>query len=122
VLKWLLMFAALYVLGAEASCGVLMLSELVTGVPSRALVEKVHDGMTPSDVQAIMGRPSEFQLQYTCVPDCGPFSHNWTVRDHRVEVIFDRSGHVTERFVHRSTPGPIERILGRVFFWWLAAD
>ena len=118
-LTWLFVVLVLYALGGVASCSTQLFIDQITGIESHVLVAKVRDGMTPADVAAIMGGPSEYRRDYACVPDCGPFSHNWTKRGHRVEVIFDQTGHATQRFTFHSEPGPIGRFFGWVFFWWV---
>jgi len=115
--KWAVVLLIVYLLGGVASCGTLVLIDQYTK-PSD-LLAKLHSGMTPAEVEAIVSRPSEYRHDFGCVPDCGPFSHNWTVAGHRVEVIFDRSGHATEIFAYSREWGPVARFVGRTFFWWL---
>ena len=118
-LKWLFVLTLLYLFGGVASCSTFVIVDQITGIQSHILLGKVRDGMTPAEVEAIVGWPSEYQVDYACVPHCGPFSHNWTVRGHRVEVIFDETGHASERYTFHSEPGPVGRFFGWVFFWWL---
>jgi hypothetical protein len=115
--KWLAILVILYPLGGLASCSTFALVDKLT--EPRNLLAKVHTGMTPKDVEAIIGRPPEFKINYACVPDCGPFSHNWTIYGHRVEVLFGQSGRVEEVIAWQREPGPIGRFIGWVFFWWV---
>jgi hypothetical protein len=115
--RWLTVLTIFYLFGAVSSCSTYLLADKFT--EPRDLLAKVRPGMTPAEVEAIVGRPSEYKLNYACVPDCGPFSHNWTVFGHRVEVFFDRSGHATDSLAWHWVPGPVARIFGWVFFWWV---
>src|ERR1700690_3283595 len=124
-LKWLLALFVLYWLAGFVFYGILFVADSITETESRYLLGKIHDGMTPAQVDSIMGRPSEYQYDYSCVPHCGPFSHNWTVRGHHVEVIFDRDGHAGKRFTSLTDDGPVgamRAIFRRVFLWWLPDD
>lgn len=114
--KWLAILTIFYLVGGISSCSIFMLADEFT--KPHGLLAKLLPGITPVDAEAIIGRPPEYKHDYTCVPDCGPFSHNWTINNYRVEVIFDRSGHATDVFTYRGAPGRIERLIGRFFFWW----
>jgi hypothetical protein len=116
---WLFVLLMFYLLGGVASCSTFVIADQITGIQSHVLLGKVRDGMTPAEVEAIIGRSSEYQQHYACTPDCGPFSHNWTVQGHRLEVIFDQSGHATQRFTYPSEPGAVSRFFRWVFLWWL---
>jgi len=115
--KWLVILVACYPFGVLASCITFALVDVVT--EPRNLVAKIHSGMAPADVEAIIERPSEYKQKYACVPDCGPFSYNWTINGHRVEVIFEQGGRVEQVFTYHRETGPIARLIGVVFFWWV---
>ena len=119
-MKWLALLAILYLLGGLASCSTYAIFNKLT--EPHGLMAKIRPGMTPADAEAIVGRPPEYELNYACVPDCGPFSYNWTIDSHRVEVIFNRSGRVQEVYTYRREPTRIERFIGWVFFWWVPDD
>src|SRR5262245_27716631 len=92
--KWLAILVLIYPLGGLASCSTFALVDKLT--EPRNLLAKVHAGMTSADVETAIGRPPEYKVNYACVPDYGPFSHNWTIYGHRIEVLFDQGGRVKE--------------------------
>jgi len=124
-LKWLLVLIILYPLVGCVSLDILMLADEITATEARHLLDKIRVGMTPAEVEAIMGRPAEYQRDYACVSGCAAFKHYWAVRGHSVEVDFDRSGHATERSTGLAEDGPafvVRRIFRWVFLWWLPDD
>jgi hypothetical protein len=116
--RWLTVLTIFYLAGGFASWSTLLLIDKFT--EPRNLLAKIRPGLAPADVKATIGRSPEYRHNYACVPDCGPFSHNWTISGHRVEVIFDRSGRVERVFAYRRDPGRIERFIGWVYFWWVS--
>jgi hypothetical protein len=118
--KWLAVLATFYLVGGLASCSTYLIFDKLT--EPRNLMAKIRPGLTLVDAEAIVGRPPEYKLNYACVPECGPFSHNWTIDSHRVEVIFNRSGHVQEVLTYQREPNHIERVIGWAFFWWVPDD
>jgi hypothetical protein len=113
---WLVIVTIVYLTGALGSCSTVVLIDTLT--KPRILLAQVRPGMTAADVEAIIGRPSEYKVNYACMPDCGPFSHNWTVYGHRVEVHFDLSGRVDQVHAYHREPDLFARISHWVFFWW----
>jgi hypothetical protein len=116
--KWLIILVACYPFGVLASCSTYGLVNFVT--KPRNLVAKIHPGMAPADVEAIVGRPPDRTFGIGCVPDCGPFGHTWTINGHQVQVIFEQDGRVRDVFTYPyREPAAIERLIDVVFFWWV---
>ena len=65
LLRWLLVLALLYPLGALTSCTALLttywLTDSITATESHYLLWKVRDGMAPEEVESIFGRPPDSQ-------------------------------------------------------------
>jgi hypothetical protein len=116
--RWLLLLLLCYPLGCGVFIATSRVTDSATAKESEALVARIDLGMTPGEVESVMGRPSEYTVQYARSQDGEQFSHNWTVRSHRLEVIFV-NGRSVQRHTFRAAPGPVRRFFGWVFFWWL---
>jgi hypothetical protein len=118
LLRWALVLLVCY----PAGCGVFVvasqLDEAITARQSEGLLTGLHGGMTPAEAEAVMGRPPEYTARYAIVRDDEQFSHNWTVRGYRVEVIFV-NGRSAQWHTFKPDPGPVRRFFAWVFFWWL---
>ena len=117
-LRWVLVLPICYPLGCAAFVATCRGADSVTAKDSESLLARIRTGMTPAEVEAAVGRPPEYTVQYARTGDEEQFSHHWTVRGHRLEVIFVNS-RSAQRHTFRPTPGPVRRFLGWVFFWWL---
>jgi hypothetical protein len=118
-LIWLLWAAVCYPVGC---CGFVATCNIVDSgaeqEPHR-LLARVPTGGTPTEVEAVFGRPSEYVVRYAWVGDTEQYSHNWTVSGYRLEVVFV-NGMSTDRHIFPPVPGPVRRFFGWVFFWWFA--
>jgi hypothetical protein len=85
---------------------------------AQALLAKVTPGMTPEEVEGVMGRPPEFTVRYAGPGSDECTGHNWTVGGVRAEVSFT-NGRVEESHTFPPTPGPVTQFFGGLFFWWL---
>jgi len=107
----------------------------ITAAQANGLLEKIRNGMTPPEVEAIFARPPETRQRLQCSQgdndlgclacegdDCD-VHYKWTVRGHQTGVIFARGQFVRGRYVWRDPeplgkPGPVRRFAGWFFFWW----
>jgi hypothetical protein len=117
-LRWLLILLACYPLGCGAFLATCAVADVVTAQESEALLAKIHPGMMPAGVEAVVGWPPEYTVRYGAVGDNEQFSSNWTVRGWRLEVIFV-NGRSAQWHTFGPDVGPVCRFLGWAFFWWL---
>ena len=115
---WLLLLPVFYAAGCGAFIAAGRFADAAAAKESDRLLAKLKDGMTPAEVERVIGRPSEHTVRYARMGDDETFSHNWTVNGCRLEVIF-LNGSSTQRNTFRPVPGPVRQFFGRVFFWWL---
>jgi hypothetical protein len=116
--RWVLVLPICYPLGCGAYVAACRVADSIGAKDSESLLARVQTGMTAAEVEAAVGRPPEYTVQYARMGDEEQFSHNWTVRGHRLEVIF-LDGRSVQRHTFRPVPGAVRRFFGGVFFWWL---
>jgi hypothetical protein len=105
-----------YPLGCQAWLVTSAVYETVTAKTAEALMAKLHKGMTPVEVEAAIGRPSEETQYYGSYENPADYSYNWTVRGHRLQVTFI-DGRAAEWW---SWPlRDYDGFFPRVFLWWL---
>jgi hypothetical protein len=87
----------------------------ITKKESEAILKKLRSGMSPAEVEEMIGRPPEYTVRYAG----DGYSHNWDVRGWRLEVIYE--GDLSEKWhTFRPDPSPVQRAFGWFFFWWLS--
>jgi hypothetical protein len=117
--RLLLVLLICYPTGCAAFTINCRVADSVTARESAGLLARLRNGMTPEQVEAVIGCPPEYTVEYARVGDNEQFSYNWTVRGHRLEVIFV-NGRSSQHHTFRPNPGPVQRFFAWVFFWWLA--
>jgi hypothetical protein len=118
-LLWVLVLLICYPLGCGVFVATCRVADSITAKDADGLLARIHSGMTPAEVEAVIGRPSEHTVLYPRVRDVEQFSHNWTIRGHRLEAIFVNS-RSEQWHTFRPNPNRVQRFFGWVFFWWLA--
>jgi hypothetical protein len=116
---WLLVLLLCYPLGYATFVVTSEVADSVTAKESENLLTRIRSGMAPAEVEAVIGRSLEYTVPYARVGDDEQFSHNWTIRGYRLEVIFV-NGRSAQWHTFEPEPSPVRRLFGWVFFWWLA--
>ena len=137
LLRWLLVLALLYPLGALTSCTALLttywLTDSITATESHYLLWKVRDGMAPEEVESIFGRPPDSQQKlkwcrrdymgcFGCEGEECDVHFQWTVQGHETGVVFAQGRSARGRYVWRAPPEPpnaVGRFVRWFFFWWV---
>ncbi|HEV8578993.1 MAG TPA: hypothetical protein VGX68_07895 [Thermoanaerobaculia bacterium] len=113
----LLVPLASYPLGCQAYIITSMVSTMIVPEDIPALQAKIRRGMTPAEVEAVVGWPSEDTDYYGSIHNEAHFLQRWTVRGYGLQVTFI-DGRVAE-WQTWPVHGPEDDFFQQVFFWWM---
>lgn len=120
VKRWL-WWTPLLLLLYPVSCGVFMVACYVdeSGKEKKTMEiwNKIHKGMTPSEVEETLGLPSEVTLPIM-VDDVRASSTIWGVSNYHVGVNF-KNGRSSVWWVRPPEPSPVRQFFVKFYTWWI---